>query len=192
MKGIGGGISLPKVISDRCPGGGFRGDIRSLLRGGGSLRKAGLIRGAGTRSLSVIPWGLAGSMGGLFRSGRSNKGGTLGLSSNFPNPPDPPGPPLDRGGTTSVSLPLDLGGGRLPVSPPLDRGGTLPASSPLNRGGGRLPASPPRDLGGLLPVSLPLEGGRRIPVSSLLVVEMDAATESWLALLGANLRNGAG
>ncbi len=190
-KGLGGGAPLRKAVSCRCLAGDFRGDIRSVLRGGGSLRKAGLIKGAGTRSLSVIPCGLAGSMGGLFRSGKSSWGGRLALSSNLPNPPDPPVPPLDRGGIISASLPLDLGG-RLPVSSPLDRGGLPPPSSPRKRGGGRLPASPPRDPGGLVMVSLPLEPGGLIPESSLLVVEMDAATESWLMLLAPSLLSGAG
>ena len=49
----------------------LRGDIRSMLRGGiaiGSRRMAGLISGAGTRSLSPCD-GRNGSIGGRFRSG---------------------------------------------------------------------------------------------------------------------------
>ena len=88
--------------------------------------------------------------------------------------------------------PLDPGG-RLPESPPLDRGGRPAGSSFLKRVGGRLPESSPRDLGGgLLPVSVPLEPGRLIAISSLLAVEKVVATESWLMLLGPNLRSGAG
>lgn len=179
---------MANLISARCSAGGLRGDIRSLLLGGGSrgsLRKPGLIKGAGTRSLSIMPCGLAGSIGGLFRSGRSTWGGTWGgvlaLSSNLPNPGAPPVPPLDLGG-------------RLPESSPLERGGKPAGSSFRNRVGGRLPvSSPPRDLGGgLLPVSVPLEPGRLIAESSLLVVVKEAATESWLMLLGPSLRNGAG
>lgn len=128
-------------------------------------------------------------MGGRFRSGRSSWDGTPGLSSSLPIPPDPP--PLDRGGTVSASLPLDRGGGRLPESSPFDRRGKFVPSSPRNPGG-RLPASPPRDLGGLLPASLPLDTGRLNAASSLLLVEIEAASESWLILLGASLRNGAG
>lgn len=174
---------MANLISARCSAGGLRGDIRSLLLGGGSrgsLRKPGLIKGAGTRSLSIMPCGLAGSIGGLFRSGRSSWGGELALSSNLPNPGAPPVPPLDLGG-------------RLPESSPLERGGKPVGSSFLSRVGGRLPASSPRDLGGgLLPVSVPLEPGRLMADSSLLVVVKEAATESWLMLLGPSLRNGAG
>lgn len=56
---------------------GFRGDIRSLLRGGGmigSLRMFGLTSGAGTRSLSACCVGLRGSMGGRRRSGGFSSG----------------------------------------------------------------------------------------------------------------------
>lgn len=44
-----------RLLPGRLPTESFRGVARSLLRGGGSLRVPWLIRGAGTRSLSVAP-----------------------------------------------------------------------------------------------------------------------------------------
>jgi hypothetical protein len=85
ISGVIGGFSASlreptsELVSDFWAEVSIRGDVLSLLRGGGcgSLLKLGLIKGAGTKSLSeAAPSGLVGSMGGRFRSGRSTCAGT--------------------------------------------------------------------------------------------------------------------
>lgn len=85
----------------------FLGDIRSALRGGGSTGSffMGLIKGAGTRSLSANCGGFIRSIGGRFLSGGRSLAGSGGMSPNRPKAPGPAMPPRDRGGKLEESSP---------------------------------------------------------------------------------------
>ena len=85
----------------------FLGDMRSALRGGGSTGSffIGLIKGAGTRSLSANCGGFIRSIGGRFLSGGRSLGGSGEGSPNRPRAPGPAMPPRDRGGKLEESSP---------------------------------------------------------------------------------------
>lgn len=118
------------------PNDGLRGDILSLLRGGGcgcdggcgSRRLPVLINGAGTRLVSRSRvCGLDGSIGGRLLSGRSTCGGG-GVGCAGGGSVDGVG----GGGVRELSLsppPPSRPKAPAPVMPPLERGGTLDASS---------------------------------------------------------------
>lgn len=85
----------------------FLGDMRSALRGGGSTGSffMGLIKGAGTRSLSANCGGFARSIGGRFLSGGRSLRGSGEDSPSRPRALGPGMPPRDRGGKLEESSP---------------------------------------------------------------------------------------
>jgi hypothetical protein len=96
-----------ELVSDLWSSEFFLGDILSTLRGGGatpSLLIPGLISGAGTRSVSAMPCGRDGSIGGLFLSGGfpSCDGGSAAGSPNR-EAAGPIMPLRDLGGRPDVS-----------------------------------------------------------------------------------------
>lgn len=98
VRSVTGGISA-RVLPE-----GFRGDMRSELRGGttGSLSLVRIeLSGAGTKPSSLAPCGRVGSMGGRFLSGGFSS--VAGVSANPKAPVPLTGPFLDLGGRLLAS-----------------------------------------------------------------------------------------